>query len=180
MSHQYLSQYFGNPESHRLDHYKKRGGYREAKSIFSEKRNREDVITAVKASHLRGLGGAGFSAGSKWSFIPKDSPQPKYLVINADEAEPGTFKDKYIMTYDPHRLIEGILIAAYAIESHQCFIYIRGEYYEPYERLLGAIQEAYEGGMLGKNVLGTDYELEVILHRGAGAYICGRSARLFR
>jgi len=178
VNEKYLSKYFGDPESHRLDHYEKRKGYIHARRILKGEMAPSDVIEAVKLSHLRGLGGAGFSTGTKWGFIPKDSPKPKYLVVNGDEAEPGTFKDKYILTYDPHRLIEGILIAAYAIGSHKCFIYIRGEYWEPYQRLKGAIEEAYGKGILGKNALGSGYELEVVVHRGAGAYICGEESAL--
>jgi len=178
MTEKYLSKFFGDPASHQLDHYEKRGGYKEAKKIYSARKDPTEIIETVKGSHLRGLGGAGFSAGSKWSFIPKGSTKPRYLVVNADEAEPGTFKDKYILTFDTHRLIEGILIASYAIQSHKCFIYIRGEYYAPYQRLVAAVEEAYSKGILGKSVLGSGYELEVVIHRGAGAYICGEEGAL--
>ncbi len=174
----YLSKYFGDPASHRLDHYEKRGGYEQARKILKGEIKPGDVIEVVKLSHLRGLGGAGFSAGTKWGFIPKDSPKPKYLVVNGDEAEPGTFKDKYILTYDPHRLIEGILIASYAIGSHKTFVFIRGEYLEPYQKFKGAVEEACAKGILGKNALGTGYELDVVIHRGAGAYICGEESAL--
>jgi len=174
----YLSQYFGNPDSHSLEHYEKHGGYREAKKIYNSRPKPQEVIEAVKKSHLRGLGGAGFLTGTKWGFIPKDSPKTRYLIINADEAEPGTFKDKYILTYDPHRLIEGILIACYAIQSHKCFIYIRGEYHHPARSIQKALEEARRKGIVGKSVFGSGYELEVVIHRGAGAYICGEESAL--
>jgi NADH-quinone oxidoreductase subunit F len=125
----------------------------------------------VKASGLRGRGGAGFPTGQKWGFLAP--AKPRYLVVNADESEPGTFKDRIIMEYDPHQLLEGILISAFAIEAELAFIYIRGEYYFAYIRLLEAIQEAKEKGLLGKGILGTAMNLEVVVHRGAGAYECG-------
>jgi len=137
-----------------------------------------EVIDEVIKSNLRGLGGAGFPTGRKWSFIPKNVPKPKYLVINADESEPGTFKDRYIITGAAHALIEGIIIASKAIDAHTAYIYIRGEYVEPARILQAAIDEAYQNGMLGKNVLGTDYELNLYVHRGAGAYICGEETAL--
>jgi NADH-quinone oxidoreductase subunit F len=174
----YLSKYFGASDSHTLDHYAERGGYAQARKILSGSLKLEEVTEAVKRSCLRGLGGAGFYTGVKWGFIPKDSKKPRYLVVNADESEPGTFKDRYILTYDPHRLLEGILIASYAIQARKCFIFIRGEYSAQAKRLEAAIKEAYGKGILGKNILGTHLELEVILHRGAGAYICGEESGL--
>ncbi len=178
MSEKFLSKYFGSSNSSKVDHYLDRGGYSEAKKIYKDKIEPEKLIEKVKDAHLRGLGGAGFATGVKWSFIPKESPKPKYLMVNCDEAEPGTFKDKHILLFDPHRLIEGILIACYAIQSHKCFIFIRGEYWEPYLSLKRAVEEAYKKGLLGKKVLGTDYNLEVVIHRGAGAYICGEESAL--
>ena len=130
------------------------------------------VIDIMKAANVRGRGGAGFSAGVKWSFIPA-GVYPRYLVVNADESEPGTFKDRLIMEYDPHQLLEGILLTCYAIEAEHAFIYVRGEYYFAAERLQGAIAEAEAAGILGNNVLGTDKKLKVVVHRGAGAYECG-------
>ena len=130
------------------------------------------VIDVMKAANVRGRGGAGFSAGVKWSFIPA-GVYPRYLVVNADESEPGTFKDRLIMEYDPHQLLEGILLACYAIEAEHAFIYVRGEYYFAAERLQGAIAEAEAAGILGNNVLGTGKKLKVVVHRGAGAYECG-------
>jgi len=136
------------------------------------------VIEEVTEAKLRGLGGAGFPAGMKWSFVPKDSTKPKYLVVNADEGEPGTFKDRYIMERDPHALLEGMIIAAYAIGSHKAYVYIRGEYFRSAKRLQRAMHEAYGQGWLGKNIQGTDFDLDVVIHRGAGAYICGEETAL--
>ena len=159
-----------------LKNYLALGGYETAKKALAM--TSEEVINEVIKSNLRGLGGAGFPTGRKWSFIPKNVPKPKYLVINADESEPGTFKDRYIITGAAHALIEGIIIASKAIDAHTAYIYIRGEYVEPARILQAAIDEAYQNGMLGKNVLGTDYELNLYVHRGAGAYICGEETAL--
>src|SRR6185503_11351114 len=122
---------------------------------------------------LRGLGGAGFPTGTKWSFINQTSPKPKYLVVNGDEGEPGTFKDKYIFEQDPHSFLEGVIITCYAIGSHKAYVYIRGEYLTSIQRLKDAIDEAYKNGFLGKGIMGTSFSLDVIVHQGAGAYICG-------
>ena len=138
----------------------------------------ERLIEEVKASGLRGRGGAGFPTGMKWSFVPKDSPKPKYVICNADESEPGTFKDRLLIEKDPHAVIEGTILAAYAIQSHMAFIYIRGELVFGSKVLQGAIDEAAQAGYLGKNILGSGYDLELILHRGAGAYICGEETGL--
>jgi len=159
-----------------LKNYLALGGYETAKKALAM--TSEEVINEVIKSNLRGLGGAGFPTGRKWSFIPKNVPKPKYLVINADESEPGTFKDRYIITGAAHALIEGIIIASKAIDAHTAYIYIRGEYVEPARILQAAIDEAYQNGMLGKNVLGTGYELNLYVHRGAGAYICGEETAL--
>jgi len=162
--------------SHRIDTYIADGGYEALRKALLEM-TPEQVIEEVKASGLRGRGGAGFPAGVKWSFVPKDV-FPRYLVCNADESEPGTFKDRILMEYDPHMVIEGIIISSYAIQAEKAFIYIRGEYGFPYARLQQAVDEAYEKGFLGENILGTDYSLDIIVHRGAGAYICGEETAL--
>jgi NADH-quinone oxidoreductase subunit F len=138
----------------------------------------DDVINEVKKSNLRGRGGAGFPTGVKWGFIPKQSTKPKYVVVNADESEPGTFKDRDLMRYTPHLLLEGIAIAAHAIGSSIGYIYIRGEYTREAKLLQVAIDEAYAKGYLGKNILGTNFSLDVTVHRGAGAYICGEETGL--
>jgi NADH-quinone oxidoreductase subunit F len=138
----------------------------------------EQLIDEVKASGLRGRGGAGFPTGMKWSFVPKDNPKPKYLVCNADESEPGTFKDRLLIEQDPHAVIEGTLIAAFAIQSHTAFIYIRGEMVFGTQQLERAVDEAYREGLLGKKIFGSGYDLDLIVHRGAGAYICGEETAL--
>jgi NADH-quinone oxidoreductase subunit F len=136
------------------------------------------VIEETKNSNLRGRGGAGFPTGMKWSFMPKPSDKPHYLIINADESEPGTCKDRDILRYDPHRLLEGILCACFAINAHACYIYIRGEFYNEASNMQAAIDEAYNGGLLGKNAAGSGWDCDVYLHRGAGAYICGEETAL--
>ncbi|HXV28626.1 MAG TPA: SLBB domain-containing protein, partial [bacterium] len=153
------------------------GGYQAARAVF-EKYPPKDLIDLVKQSNLRGLGGAGFPCGLKWSFVPQNTGKPVYLAVNADEGEPGTFKDKYILFHAPHLLIEGIIIASYANNIHKAYIYIRGEYTEPYEKLTHAVDEAYARGFLGKNIFGKGYDLELVIHRGAGAYICGEETGL--
>ncbi len=138
----------------------------------------EAIVQAVSESDLRGRGGAGFPTGRKWSFIPKDHPGPRYLICNADESEPGTFKDREIIEHDPHLLIEGIAIAAYAIKASTAFIYIRGEFVREAAILEEAIAEARAKGFVGKGLLGSDFNLDVVVHRGAGAYICGEETAL--
>ena len=165
------------PDSHTLAVYKSRGGYRAFEQVLRGM-SPEKLIEEVKASGLRGRGGAGFPTGMKWSFVPKDSPKPKYVICNADESEPGTFKDRLLIEKDPHATIEGTILAAYAIQSHTAFIYIRGELVFGSKVLQGAIDEAAQAGYLGKNILGSGYDLELILHRGAGAYICGEETGL--
>jgi len=172
-----ISEFFGVEEARNLQWRLQHGGYEAARKAFREM-TPDQVTEEVIRSNLRGLGGAGFPAGRKWSFVPKDSPKPKYLAVNCDEAEPGTFKDRYIVEWDPHRLIEGIIICSYAVGIHTAYIYIRGEYVRPYERLQKAVDEAYEAGILGKKVLGEDFHLDVWIHRGAGAYICGEETGL--
>tara|TARA_B110000116_G_scaffold272076_1_gene295091 strand:- start:386 stop:1666 length:1281 start_codon:yes stop_codon:yes gene_type:complete len=136
------------------------------------------IIEEIKKSDLRGRGGAGFPAGLKWSFMPKDSGKPHYLVINADESEPGTCKDREILRNDPHLLLEGCLLAGYAMQAHTCYIYIRGEYYSESSNLQLAIEEAYKANLIGKNASGSGWDFDIILHRGAGAYICGEETAL--
>ncbi len=172
-----LSEFFGNEQARDLQWRLKHGGYEAARKAFREMQPDEVTQEVIKAN-LRGLGGAGFPTGRKWTFVPKDSDKPTYLAVNCDEAEPGTFKDRYIVEWDPHRLIEGIIICSYAVAIHTAYVYIRGEYVRPYERLQKAIDEAYEAGILGKNVLGNNFQLDVFTHRGAGAYICGEETGL--
>jgi len=167
----------GIADSHTLATYQSRGGYQSWRKVV-ESMKPAQLIDEVKASGLRGRGGAGFPTGMKWSFVPKDNPKPKYLVCNADESEPGTFKDRLLIEQDPHALIEGTLIAAYAIQSHTAFIYIRGEFAFGANRLDRAVDEAYGAGFVGKNIFGSAYDLELIVHRGAGAYICGEETAL--
>ncbi len=176
MAEKYLLRNIGVPDSHRIDVYLARGGYQALAKVLREMKPAE-VVDLVKRSGLRGRGGAGFPAGMKWSFVPKDS-YPRYLVCNADEGEPGTCKDRVLMEGDPHAVIEGIAIALYAIEAHLGFIYVRGEFTQSAERLEAAIAEARERGYLGENVLGSGCDLDVVVHRGAGAYICGEETAL--
>jgi NADH-quinone oxidoreductase subunit F len=165
------------PDSHALTTYTSRGGYRSWQEVVQNVKP-EQLIELVKASGLRGRGGAGFPTGMKWSFVPKDNPKPKYLVCNADESEPGTFKDRLLIEKDPHAIVEGTLISAYAIQSHTAFIYIRGELVFGTVRLERAVEEAYRAGYIGKNIFGSGYDLDLIVHRGAGAYICGEETAL--
>jgi NADH-quinone oxidoreductase subunit F len=179
----YLLSRVDKPDSHTLDSYLADGGYEVARGVITGgvegivQRTPAQVIDEVKAANLRGRGGAGFPAGQKWSFLPA-GVYPRYLVINADESEPGTFKDRMIMEYDPHQLIEGILLTAYAIESERAFVYVRGEYYFAAERLANAIAEARARGFLGENIFGSGKNLEILVHRGAGAYECGEETAL--
>jgi NADH-quinone oxidoreductase subunit F len=166
----------GVPGSQSLDGYRADGGYSGlAKALRASP---ADVIETVKKSGLRGRGGAGFPTGLKWSFLPKDHPGPIYLAVNADESEPGTFNNRVLMEDDPHQLLEGIAIACHAIRSNTAYIYLRYEYGRSYRTLQKAIEECYEAGILGRNVLGSDFRLDVYLHRGAGAYICGEETGL--
>ncbi len=164
------------PDSERLETYRASGGYeRLRKALFEMKP--EEIVEEVKKSGLRGRGGAGFPTGLKWSFVPK-TDEPKYLVCNADEGEPGTFKDRVIIEKDPHLLLEGIAISAYAIGAHEAFIYIRGEYEYGAQVLERAIEEAEAAGILGENALGSGYAIKITVHRGAGAYVCGEETAL--
>ena len=172
-----LSTRFKDPDGTWLKDYLADDGYLAAKKALTSM-TPEQVIDEVSRANLRGLGGAGFPAGRKWSFVPKETTKPRYLVANADEGEPGTFKDRYIMERDPHALLEGMIIAAYAIGSHKAYVYIRGEYFRSAKRLQRALDEAYAQGWLGKNIQGTGFDLDVVIHRGAGAYICGEETAL--
>ena len=166
-----LTRNLGNPDALTVAGYRATGGYEAlAKGLEMEP---DEVIEEVKKSGLRGRGGAGFPAGVKWGFIPKQIDRPKYLVCNADESEPGTFKDRVLMESDPHQLIEGCALCCYAVGANTCYIYIRGEYARQAEILETAIAEAYEAGILGDSVLGSGFKLDMWIHRGAGAYICG-------
>ena len=163
-------------DQRKLSVAQKNGAYSSLQKIFQMKP--EAVTEEVKNAGLRGRGGAGFSAGVKWGFIPKNQTKPIYLICNFDESEPGTFKDRAIAERDPHMLIEGMIIAAYAIGAHTAYNYIRGEFYRQWEILEAALQEAYAKGFLGKNILGSGFDLDIYQHRGAGAYICGEETAL--
>ena len=172
-----LSTRFKDPQGTWLESYVADGGYVAARKALTSM-TPEQVIEEVSNAKLRGLGGAGFPAGRKWSFVPKETTKPKYLVVNADEGEPGTFKDRYIMERDPHALLEGMIISAYAIGSHKAYVYIRGEYFQSAKRLQRAMDEARSQNWLGNNIQGTGFDLDVVIHRGAGAYICGEETAL--
>ena len=164
------------PDLHRLEVYVRHGGYEAWRKALAAM-TPEQVIEEVKAAGLRGRGGAGFPTGLKWSFVPKDV-FPKYVVVNADESEPGTFKDRELMEGNPHQVIEGALLAAYAIRAERVYIYVRGEYRSVARRLEAALAEAYQAGFIGRDVLGSGYSVEVAVHLGAGAYICGEETAL--
>jgi len=163
-------------QSHDLKAAKARGDWDNTKDILAK--GRDWIIDEMKKSGLRGRGGAGFPTGMKWSFMPKDSGKPHYLVINADESEPGTCKDRDILRYEPHKLIEGALIASFAMGAHTAFIYVRGEFYNEGSTLWQAVHEAYDAGLIGKNACGSGWDFDIIVHRGAGAYICGEETAL--
>jgi NADH dehydrogenase (ubiquinone) flavoprotein 1 len=168
---------YGQGDSWRLKHALKRGDWHKTKDILSM--GRDWIVNEIKASGLRGRGGAGFPSGLKWSFMPKVSDgRPHYLVVNADESEPGTCKDREIMRKDPHKLVEGCLVAGFAMGAHTAYIYIRGEFWHEANVLEEAIQEAYKAGLLGKNAAGTGWDMDVFVHRGFGAYICGEETGL--
>ncbi len=162
----------------RLDDYVKRGGYAALKKILAEKMSPAQVIDEVKKSSLRGRGGAGFPTGLKWSFMPKDFKDGKYVVCNTDEGEPGTFKDRDILRYNPHSVIEGMTIAAYAVGAARGYNYIHGEIWDIYQRFEAALDEACAAGLLGKNILGSGFDFELFAHHGYGAYICGEESAL--
>jgi NADH-quinone oxidoreductase subunit F len=166
-----------SPRSWTLETYEKLEGYQGLRKALTEM-TPDEVITVVKDSSLRGRGGAGFPTGMKWQFIPQNDGKPHYVVVNADEGEPGTCRDTPLMMADPHSLIEGIVIASYAVRCNTAFIYLRGELVHCLRRLQHAIREAYDAGYLGKDILGTGFDLDLIVHSGAGAYICGEETAL--
>jgi NADH-quinone oxidoreductase subunit F len=171
-----LTTHFADDAYRRIDTYRRFGGYDALRKALSM--TPEAIIDEVKKANLRGRGGAGFPAGVKWGFLPKDLSRPRVLVVNADEGEPGTFKDRLIMSRGPHLLVEGIAIAAFALRAHLSYIYIRGEFVREARILDEAVAEAYAAGFLGKNILGSGFDLELTVHRGAGAYICGEETSL--
>ncbi|MET8863737.1 NADH-quinone oxidoreductase subunit F, partial [Nonomuraea sp. NPDC004580] len=168
-----LTANWDQPNSFTLDVY---GAYEAAKKALGM--DPDAVIQAVKDSGLRGRGGAGFPTGMKWGFIPQGDGKPHYLVVNADESEPGTCKDIPLMMANPHALVEGIIITSYAIRANHAFIYVRGEVLHVIRRLHAAVREAYEKGFLGTDIFGSGYDLELVVHSGAGAYICGEETAL--
>jgi NADH-quinone oxidoreductase subunit F len=171
-----LTENWDDPECFTLAGYRRAGGYQALRKAL--RTPPDDVIAEVKASGLRGRGGAGFPTGQKWAFIPQGDGKPHYLVLNADESEPGTCKDVPLMMANPHALIEGMIITSYAIRGERAFIYIRGEVLHVIRRLHHAVAEAHEAGYLGSNILGSGYDLEIVVHAGAGAYICGEETGL--
>ena len=171
-----LTARWGKPEAASIDGYLRLGGYRAVRTALAM--DPDDVIETVKASGLRGRGGAGFPTGQKWAFVPQDTGKPTYMVVNFDESEPGTFNNRELVERDPHQLIEGTIIAAHAIRSTKAFIYTRGEFLNPGTILERAVAEAYDRGFLGRGIFGTDLDLDIVVHRGAGAYICGEETAL--
>lgn len=171
-----VSKNFDIPNSHKLEVAKDNGRYSSIEKLFTMAP--EDVIEEVTKSGLRGKGGGGAPCGPKWKLMPKDDPRPAYLIVNGDESEPGTFKDRQIFQYDPHLLIEGIICSSYAMNIHDAYIYVRGEYKWFIHRLNEAIKEAYEAGIIGEKVMGHDYRMDITVHRGGGAYICGEKSAL--
>ena len=163
------------PDSEKIATYVRHGGYTALRKAL--KTDPEEIIAEVKASGLKGRGGAGFPTGTKWDFMPKDAPV-KYLAVNTDEGEPGTFKDRLIVERDPHSILEGVIISAYAIGAHRAFVYIRGEFFLGVKRWIKAISDAYQHGFLGRDILGSGFDLDVSVHRGAGAYICGEETAM--
>ena len=177
MSRKILLEHIDVPRINTFDTYRKMGGYRSVEKALKTM-SPDDVVEEVKKSGMRGRGGAGFPTGMKWSFLAKPVGVPRYLVCNADESEPGTFKDRYLMEKIPHALIEGMITSSYALGANTSYIYIRGEYFYVLRILEKAIAEAYANGFLGKNILGSGYDLDLYVHPGAGAYICGEETAL--
>jgi len=172
-----LTKHFDLKNLFQIEVYLQQGGYQAVEKALKEMKPAQ-ILDEVKKANLRGRGGAGFPAGVKWGFVPQGEDKPKYLCVNADEGEPGTFKDRYIMSHNPHLLLEGIIIAAYCVGINTAFIYIRGEYESIALRIEKAISEAYQKGFLGKDILKSGFDLNVYVHRGAGAYICGEETAL--
>ena len=178
MEEPFLTRRVGRPASHQIEDYMADGGYDTARTILTRHEpTPAALVEQVKASGLKGRGGAGFPTGVKWGFLAPNA-FPRYLVVNADESEPGTFKDRCVMEYDPHQLIEAIILTAYAVQAEEAYIYIRGEYYFAFTRLQAAISEAEAQGFLGSGICDTDMNLRIVVHRGAGAYICGEESAL--
>lgn len=177
MKEKILTKHFSIDNFFKLDVYLKHNGYQAVRKALTEL-NPEKILKETKAANLRGRGGAGFPAGLKWGFVPQNGDKPKYLCVNADEGEPGTIKDRYIMSHNPHLLLEGIIISAYCVGINTAYIYIRGEYENIALRLETAIDEAFQKGFLGKDILGSGFDLDITVHRGAGAYICGEETAL--
>nr|WP_239579627.1 NADH-quinone oxidoreductase subunit NuoF [Microlunatus panaciterrae] len=171
-----LTANWGDDRAWKLSNYERTGGYKALRTALAMQP--DEVVSLVKDSGLRGRGGAGFPTGMKWSFIPKNNPNPTYLVVNADESEPGTCKDIPLMMASPHTLVEGVIISAYAIKAKYAFIYVRGEVLHVIRRVQQAVREAYSAGYAGRNILGTGVDLEIVVHAGAGAYICGEETAL--
>jgi len=161
-----------------IDVYMANGGYEIWKKVLAGEITPQEIIDEVKTSNIRGRGGAGFPTGLKWSFMNRHAPGPKYILCNSDEGEPGTFKDRDILRYNPHQLIEGMMIAGFVIGANAGYNYIRGEFWEPYKRFDNAVKQAYEAGLLGKNILGSGWDFDLYTHLGAGAYICGEETAL--
>ncbi|MGB9521308.1 MAG: NADH-quinone oxidoreductase subunit NuoF, partial [Anaerolineales bacterium] len=171
-----LTRNIHRPDSEKIITYLANGGYEAVRLALTK--SPQELIDMVKKSGLRGRGGAGFPAGLKWSFMPKDANIPKIVAVNTDEGEPGTFKDREIVERDPHQVIEGVIIASYAVGANRAYVYIRGEFFLGVKRWIKAIADAYEHGFLGKNILGSGFDLDMSVHRGAGAYICGEETAM--
>jgi NADH-quinone oxidoreductase subunit F len=171
-----LTKRFGTDQPWKIDNYERLDGYAGLRKALTM--NRDDIIAMVKDSNLRGRGGAGFPTGMKWQFIPQDNPKPKYVVVNADEGEPGTCRDLPLMMNDPHSMVEGIIIACFAVRAEHAFVYIRGEAVHAIRRVTAAVREAEARGYLGANILGSGFNCRITVHGGAGAYICGEETAL--
>ena len=171
-----ITEFWDDPKLYTLDGYRSHGGYRALAAAL--KQDPDAIISTIKDSGLRGRGGAGFPTGMKWSFVPQNDGKPHYLVVNADESEPGACKDIPMMIANPHALVEGVIISSFAIRANHAFIYIRGEVPEAIRRVANAIEQARAAGLIGKNILGSGFDLEVVAHSGAGAYICGEETAL--
>ena len=171
-----LTRNIHRPGSERISTYLDHGGYQAVRKALAMKPI--EIIEQVKQSGLRGRGGAGFPTGIKWGFMPQDGELPKIIAVNTDEGEPGTFKDREIVEQDPHQVIEGVLIAAYAVGATRAYVYIRGEFFLGVKRWIKAIADAYEYGFLGEDILGSGFNMDMSVHRGAGAYICGEETAM--
>src|SRR5215510_14440049 len=171
-----LTRYIDTPNLWKLETYRSLGGYKTLEKVLREDQP-DDIVTVVRDAGLRDRGGASFPTGVKWGFLPKYN-RPRYIVCNGDESEPGTFKDRLLIENDPHQVLEGLIISCYAVRASLAFIYLRGEFFLGAQRMQGAIDEAYAAGYLGNNILGSGMQLDVLLHRGAGAYICGEETGL--